>query len=518
MRESTKDECKEKGRSRRNKRKPKSNADRKDAGKNTFVSKAKELASNLVTTEAYVASFDCCEAVSQRRIHIKKLCHGRVNTICADVRKVQLVSKEIVDALKAEKKRDDDFRERLIKKDPVAREEMSRGRDYFITLLAREVRVRIEAEGFNGPRGDGFPLAAFVSTVASEIPGFIPTMEAYIYDACPLALPVHLGKEASKEDFSDSLGMKKNKDGTYESFERFLQRTEGLISFMANVMSSHPADHTLFGGHKGAILWLERFLGQLLKEPGQLPLFVAPVLHAFLTGAGHMLANLHAEEFDKFVKIILDDVILRLDEGPIGAPSVHRLRECIETGLEGFEANQPLKALSALYNNGKEAAPPPPPPHLIFHPQYGETQPEPICRAQSYGFTQQFPDNQTFYGFAPSSLIRAESYGGESYGAQSYSGELYGAQSYGAQSYGAQSYGTQSYGPQSYGIRSYGVQSYGEQSYGEQSYGEQSYGEQSHGCAPSPVRRPRLGSLPTPVGRSRRILTASSRNKPSSSL
>jgi len=577
MRENNKDESKEKGRSKKNKRKSKSNGERKE-GNNSFVCKAKELVSNLITTEAYVAPFESCEAVSKRRIQIKRLCHGRVNTICSDVWKVQIVSQELIDALKAEKEKDDEAKERSEKRDPEVKFEMTRGCDYFIFLLAREVRVRVEAEGFNGPRGDGFPLAAFVSSVASDIPEFIPIMEGYVYDACPLALPVPLGNEASKDDFSDTLGMKKDRDGEYESFERFLQRTEGLISFVANVMSSHPSDHTLFGGNEGAIQWLDRFLEQLPKGPGQLPLFVAPVLHAFLAGAGHMLAILHKEEFDKLVKFILDDVIGRLDEGPIGAPSAHRLKECVENGLEGFEGIQPSRALAPLYNNGK-AAPPPPPPHLKFPSQNGLVQqPEPIYRAQSYSYADT-SESDGIYGTSPIPISRAQScvygsqpYIGQSYGAQSYGAQPFGAQPFSAQPFRAQSFGAQpfvarpfgaqpfgaqpcaqpfgvhSYSAQSYGGHSFGAQAYNGQSYnGEyntqlhntqvyngnsyngtsynghsynsQMYNPQSYNAQPYGLSssPSPVRRERLGSAPSPVGRSRRII-ATSWKKPASSL
>jgi len=457
---------KHKGRWRR-RRKSKKNAESKEVAKKPVISKAEELASHLANTEARVAPFDSCEAVSKRRMQIKKLCHGRVNTICADVGKIQKISLEIVGAMKAEKQRDDDFRERLIKKDPIALESMTLGREYFINLLAREVRVRVEAEGFNGARGDGFPLAAFVSKVASEIPEFIPTMEAYIYDACPLALPASLGKETSNEDFSEKLGMKKNKDGGYESFERFLQRTEGLISFMANVMSSHPEEHMLFGGHKGALQWLERFLEQLPEEPGQLPLFVAPILHAFLAGAGHMLAHLHTEEFDKLLKLITDDAILRLDEGPIGAPSAHRLKECVEDGMKGFEENLPSKALAHFYNNGKEA-PPPPPPRQPHQSHYGSA---------------------LYESFRPVGSLP------------------YGSTEYGSLPYGSTEYGTSQYGSPEYGSVPYGTSPYGSSPYGSSSYGTPLYNDFSH---------KKIDLAPKqPVSRSRRIISVKSTwNKP----
>ena len=83
--------------------------------------------------------------------------------------------------------------------------------------------------------------------------------------------------------------MQKNKDGDFESFPRFLARTESIISFMADVQASLPSSHNLLGGNQGAVLWLGRFLDLLPPAPtAPLPLITAPVLTAFLQGAGHM--------------------------------------------------------------------------------------------------------------------------------------------------------------------------------------------------------------------------------------
>jgi len=487
---------KQKGRWRR-RRRSKKNAENKEA-KKQLPSKAEQVASLLATTEAHVAPFDSCKAVSTRRMQIKKLCHGRVNTICADIDKVKVISQELVEALKAEKKTDEELKEKLNKKDPEVKDEMTRGCDYFINLLAREVRVRVEAEGFNGARGDGFPLAAFVTIVSSEVPEFIPVMEAYIYDVCPLALPTPLGKESSKEDFSKKIGMKKNKDGEYESFERFLQRTEGLISFMANVMSSHPAEHALFDGNKGAVKWLESFVGQISKEPGQLPLYVAPVLYAFLTSAGNTLANLHSEEFAKFLKVITDDAVLRLDEGAIGAPSAHRLKETIEDGIEGFEKNLPSKSLGPLYNNGKDNPPPPPSKRQLYEKRKKE-------EAANFGYD-------------------SFSYG---YGSQQYGSQQYGSQQYGSAKYGAPQYGSSQYTSSQYGYNSFNY-GYDQPQCGSDSsfycsdsslnYGSDSSnnGSSDDSATFAPVSRNKtiIAASPPAVSRSRKIIVRSTWNKP----
>ena len=117
-------------------------------------------------------------------------------------------------------------------------------------------------------------------------------------------------------------------------------------------MASQPSDHTMFGGHKGAIQWLQRFIGLLPKAPDTLPLLTAPVLDAFLVGAGHMMARVFPNEFSPLLNIIAKDIVTRLDEGPIGAPRALRLKIVIEGGFPSFQRNIPPRALSALYYTG----------------------------------------------------------------------------------------------------------------------------------------------------------------------
>lgn len=120
-------------------------------------------------------------------------------------------------------------------------------------------------------------------------------------------------------------------------------------------MASNPPTHSLLGGHESAIKWLSRFLALLPKAPETpLPLVTAPVLDAFLTGAGHMLANRHAEEFKHLLDGITNDIIKRLDEGSIGAPSATRLKKTVGSGFEGFKNHLPSRALWELYNGASD--------------------------------------------------------------------------------------------------------------------------------------------------------------------
>jgi GLE1-like protein/CCCH-type zinc finger len=201
-------------------------------------------------------------------------------------------------------------------------------------------------------------MLAIISTEHREL---IPVLTAHIYKVCPTAIPAlpALPADASEDEFMKSLGMLQiSKDGEvpikYESFERFLNRTESLISLLANIVSSNPYNHELMGGHVGGIKWLQRFLLLLPDAPqSPLPLVTAPVLDAFLRGAGHMLANHHGTEFRTLLDKISNDIIHRLDVSSIGLPSSTRLIKAIENGFDGFLHTLPTRAMPELYNGNQ---------------------------------------------------------------------------------------------------------------------------------------------------------------------
>lgn len=116
-------------------------------------------------------------------------------------------------------------------------------------------------------------------------------------------------------------------------------------------MSSLPSNHTLLGGHEGALIWLERFLDLLPPPPSTpLPLLTAPVLVAFLTGAGHMLANKFESKFQSLYALIEQNVMNRLDDSPVGVPSATRLKKVVEGGFAGFKKTMPPGAVESLYD------------------------------------------------------------------------------------------------------------------------------------------------------------------------
>jgi hypothetical protein len=120
---------------------------------------------------------------------------------------------------------------------------------------------------FLSQRGDGFPLAAMLAAIAVENKDLVPVLTAHIlyvcesescrcwllfaaigslfYNAfsfwhlfcwfcfifstvCPTAIPKlpTPSADATEEELMESLGMIKGKNGEFETFERFLSRTE----------------------------------------------------------------------------------------------------------------------------------------------------------------------------------------------------------------------------------------------------------------------------------------------------
>jgi len=320
-----------------------------EAKKMDYVHQARALVVKLLKLRESVEPFETSKAVGKRRLNMKKIVNGKVNTLSADPAKVHSVALEVVRAINAAKAEDEQMKE-----NPQATPEMTRGTRYLIDLIASSAIVRVQAEGFNGPRGDGFPLANMLALVGYEANELVPVFSAHIYTVCPTAIPAlpKPAKDADEVELMESLGMIRNKAGDFETFERFMARTEGIISIVADIMASQPSDHNMFGGHEGAIQWLQRFLEQLPKAPETLPLLTAPVLDAFLTGAGHMMARVFPDEFRPLLQIITQDLVFRLDEGPNGAPGALRFKKVVEGGFSAFHNNLPSRALHPLYYTG----------------------------------------------------------------------------------------------------------------------------------------------------------------------
>lgn len=199
-----------------------------EAKKTEYITKAKKRVAQLVELRASVAPFEKSKNVSRRRLKMKKIVKGKVNTLSQDAGKIQAVANEVTQAILQAKEEDDQLKQQIRAGNRDITEEMIRGKRYLIDLLASDTMVRTQAEGFNGTRGDGFPLANMLALVSTQVKELLPILAAHIYTVCPTAIPTlpKVTKNESEKELMESLGMAKGANGEFETFDRFLARTE----------------------------------------------------------------------------------------------------------------------------------------------------------------------------------------------------------------------------------------------------------------------------------------------------
>ena len=185
----------------------------KEAQKTEYIVKAKKYVQQLVQVRASIEPFDNSKAVSKRRLQMKKIVRGKVNTLNEDANKVRSVAQEVSQAIAQARTEDEQIKEALQQKHPGVSPEMARGKRYLVDLLASNAMERVQAESFTGTKGDGFPLAGMLSMVATEQKEIIPILAAHIYTVCPLAIPLlpKVSKDASEDDVMTGLGMQRDK-------------------------------------------------------------------------------------------------------------------------------------------------------------------------------------------------------------------------------------------------------------------------------------------------------------------
>ena len=174
-------------------------------------------------------------------MQFKKLVNGKINTLAENVHKIQEVAHDVMTAITNAKNDDTQYKNSNSNTNKL----YGLGKRYLVNLLSSKIIVRIQAEGFNGTRGDGFPLAHMLCHVAALVKDIVPVLTAHIYTVCPTAIPTLPSSSSSssvstetdtttnnnnnnseEDNFMIQLGMIRQKDGHFESFERFLYRTE----------------------------------------------------------------------------------------------------------------------------------------------------------------------------------------------------------------------------------------------------------------------------------------------------
>jgi hypothetical protein len=167
-------------------------------------------------------------------LQFKKVVNGKINTLSHEVNKILDVGRIVVEAIEAASRDDDDAASSSAAAGGGDGDGgvMSMGKKYLLDLLASNLIVRVQAGTFNGVRGDGFPLASMIAFVSTHCEEIGPLLEAHLYSHCPTAIPSLslTSPDGGEEELMESLGMIRDKEGEFETFDKFLSRTEGLIS------------------------------------------------------------------------------------------------------------------------------------------------------------------------------------------------------------------------------------------------------------------------------------------------
>jgi hypothetical protein len=115
-----------------------------------YIGRAKKLVADLVQVRASVEPFETSKAVSKRRLGVKKVANGKVNTLTEDAAKVRSVAAEVSQSISVARAEDAEAKRRLEAQDPSVSVEMTRGKRYFLDFLCSKAIVRAQADGFNG--------------------------------------------------------------------------------------------------------------------------------------------------------------------------------------------------------------------------------------------------------------------------------------------------------------------------------------------------------------------------------
>lgn len=115
-----------------------------------YLLRAKKIVAQLVQVRASVEPFEKSKALARRRLGMKKIVNGRVNTLAENAEKIKAVAMEVSQAISAARAEDEQIKQQLQANTPNVTPEMARGKRYLIDLLSSKVIVRAQAEGFNG--------------------------------------------------------------------------------------------------------------------------------------------------------------------------------------------------------------------------------------------------------------------------------------------------------------------------------------------------------------------------------
>ena len=122
----------------------------KEAAKTEYIEKAKKLVAQLIQLRASIEPFESSKALGKRRLNMKKIVRGKVNTLSESADKIKSVAFEVGKAIAEARAEDEELKKQLQAGNTQIAPEMTRGKRYLVDLLASSIMVRVQAEGFNG--------------------------------------------------------------------------------------------------------------------------------------------------------------------------------------------------------------------------------------------------------------------------------------------------------------------------------------------------------------------------------
>jgi hypothetical protein len=126
--------------------------DAKKRAATEYITRADKLVAQLKQLRASVEPFETSKPMGKRRLAMKKIVNGRVNTLSEDVAKIRAVANDVSNAIAKSRQEDDQYKAQIDagNQPELYTPEMARGKRYFLDLLSSKVVVRVQAEGFNG--------------------------------------------------------------------------------------------------------------------------------------------------------------------------------------------------------------------------------------------------------------------------------------------------------------------------------------------------------------------------------
>ena len=126
--------------------------EQKRAKKTEYVTLAKKMVQKLDIVRAQIEFFETSKerSISKRRLQMKKVARGKMNTLSHDREKVLQVTGQVLEALKACTTEDLQMKQQMQQGNTAVTKDMTRGTRYLMDLIASTTIVRVQAEGFNG--------------------------------------------------------------------------------------------------------------------------------------------------------------------------------------------------------------------------------------------------------------------------------------------------------------------------------------------------------------------------------